>query len=587
VRGRPLRWGALIAIVAAALPGCDDGRPAQRGFGSYQLAQFRDPTFRFYSSKGDLVFYETGRDDTGGGEATYWSVDLGTGEFRNLGSTMPDLGTTNTNRYKCEYSFSPEGRRDGYMITDTQTGQLTVIEHVSFTSPYCPANDDPMLIAWRIEPDGTYTLWTGPFYYLVQATLPVVVHQILWREVGTTLVAAPSADTPDGLGVYAIADRDPTVATEVLPPTLSSAAWAAGATPSTSLMSSGLFGPLAVLDSSFFWAAMPGRYTYARAMADGSQVMFAGPYEDGAARELALFPILPNSQLMWLRIEPYHYRYDGRWLLSSTWSSVEGAEATATFRIYRDATRRLATCTWPGDQYPIARGDPADENALFVEPEVGSGMTDRPLLLMVPDAPDGNTCRTLATTDVGYADFSPDGTAMVWLIEPPDFGKATLWTAGRDGSAPRTLGTGYIDGALYTSTLAPHFVGGSQLELTLEGDLIWIDVHDDPARSHYITEQVFGAAVDLGRWVVTGHDYSDQDATGELAMVNRDSGETRPISPAVWRYMSPDARTRPSRAAGTFEDDGSPVRIVYVVRGRNPSAQDGLWVATITGQDRQ
>jgi len=27
--------------------------------------------------------------------------------------------------------------------------------------------------------------------------------------------------------------------------------------------------------------------------------------------------------------------------------------------------------------------------------------------------------------------------------------------------------------------------------------------------------------------------------------------------------------------------------IIYIVRGRNPSSQDGLWIATITAQDRQ
>ena len=207
------------------------------------------------------------------------------------------------------------------------------------------------------------------------------------------------------------------------------------------------------------------------------------------------------------------------------------------------------------------------------------------LLLMVPDAPDGNTCRFLATENVGFADFSPDGTAMVWLVEP--FGeKATLWTAGRDGSAPREIGTGYIRGALYTRNEAPHFVAGSRLELTLNGDLVWIDVHDDPVRPHYITEQVFGTPIDLGRWVVTGHDYSDQDANGPIALVNRDSGELRPISAAVASYTSPDVNLYRG-TPGVFNEDGRPVRIVYLVRGRNPSSQDGLWVATITQDDRQ
>ena len=111
-------------------------------------------------------------------------------------------------------------------------------------------------------------------------------------------------------------------------------------------------------------------------------------------------------------------------------------------------------------------------------------------------------------------------------------------------------------------------------------------MHDDPVRPHYITEQVFGTPIDLGRWVVTGHDYSDQDANGPLALVNRDSGEHRPISSAVASYTSPDDNLY-RRTPGVFNEDGRPVRIVYLVRGRNPSSQDGLWVATITKDDRQ
>ena len=86
--------------------------------------------------------------------------------------------------------------------------------------------------------------------------------------------------------------------------------------------------------------------------------------------------------------------------------------------------------------------------------------------------------------------------------------------------------------------------------------------------------------------MVTGHDYSDQDANGSLALVNRDSGEHRPISPAVASYTSPDSNVY-RRTPGGFNEDGKPVRIVYLVRGRNPSSQDGLWIATITKDDLQ
>ena len=569
----------MIAALAAGLPACDDGAPVQRGFGSHQVAQFRDPTFAFYATQGPRVYYMTGRDGFGNGTPNYWSLDLPTGEIRDLGSTRPDFsGPPETDRYRCEFESDASGLTGVFTITDTQSGMVTAIEQVFTTWPYCPTNDDPTIQVWRYEAGNSYSLWTGPFTYLVQAPLPIVVRQVLWRETGATLVSGSSSGAPDGLGVFSIPDQDPSVATEIIPATLAGGAWAAGATPSTELASSGLVQP------SFFWEGTPGHYNYMRTMADSSEVMFLGPYASGAARELALFGIPPYTALTWLRIEPYHYRYDGTWHLTTTWASVEPGVPGSTFRIWREESARLTTCQWPGDAFPTALGDPAEENALFMRTAGEVIGPESGLLLMVPDAPDGETCRFLATEDVGFADFSPDGTAMVWLVEPFD-NKATLWTAGRDGSAPREIGTGSIRGALYTRNEAPHFVGDSQLELTLNGDLVWVDVHDDPVRPHYITDQVFGTPIDLGRWVVTGHDYSYQDANGPLALVNRDSGELRPISSAVASYTSPDVNLYRG-TPGVFNEDGRPVRIVYLVRGRNPSPQDGLWVATITKEDR-
>ena len=163
-----------------------------------------------------------------------------------------------------------------FTITDTQSGMVTAIEQVYTTWPYCPKDDDPTMLVWRYEGRDSYSLWMGPFTYLVQAPLPIVVRQVLWREAGATLVSGSSSGAPDSLGVFSIPDQDPSVATEIIPATLAGGAWAAGATPSTELTSSGLVWP------SFFWEGTPGHYSYMRPMADGSQVMFVGPYAGGA-----------------------------------------------------------------------------------------------------------------------------------------------------------------------------------------------------------------------------------------------------------------------------------------------------------------
>jgi hypothetical protein len=581
--------GALFIFSGAAPPACDDSTPAERGFGSHQVLALRDSTLNFYYAHKNLVFYVTGFDPSGKGTPTFWSLDVETSETTNYGSTMPDLsilfppdGSSPAPRYMCHYGTAADGVTQVFTIEDTMTGASTDIENAVWTSPYCPADTDPTIRAWRSESDGTYSFWAGPYTDLQPVSLPLVVHQVFWHETGVRwLVGAPSPTAPAGLGLYALAENDLT-ATELVAPELGPAAWAVGATPSTGLASSGLTG------NSTFWPATSGQdYSYERTMADGSTVMFVGPYDDPNVGEQALFPVPVKSGLELLRIEPYNYRTDGQWPLTTAWDSVESPSATTTFRIWRDASRRLASCPWTGSLPPVALADPPGENALFVNIQTCCTLaSNSALLLMAPNATDGNPCRMLAPDNVGLADFSPDGTAIAWLVEAPGV-KQQLWTAARDGSSAREIGEGLISGTFSLSTGAPHFVGDSRLELTLDGDLVWVDVHDDPVQMHYITERTFGGAIDLGRWVVTGHDYSNQDSNGPIALINRETGATRAISPGVTAYTSPDVPPLYTTRPGPFQDDGSPVRIVYVVRGRNPSAQDGIWVATITAQDRQ
>jgi len=141
----------------------------------------------------------------------------------------------------------------------------------------------------------------------------------------------------------------------------------------------------------------------------------------------------------------------------------------------------------------------------------------------------------------------------------------TLWVAGLDGSNPRAVGSGYLD--------EPHFLGNTQIEMEMGGDLVWVDTHDDPVQVHYVVEQVYGAIWDSARWVITGWDYTAQDGTGTMGLVARDTGQKRSISPAVSTFM-------------LFWTD-SALTVAYVVRGRNPSDQDGVWAATISVDDLQ
>jgi len=576
-----VRWRAVIVLTASTLAlaaGCDDQTPVARGFGSQQVLHVRDTSLSFFAHQKDHVYFVTGRDDVGGGAPSYRDLDVTTGVISDLGPTQPDLGpVTPPGRYACaSTSVGTDATMRTLSITDTQTGVATVIEGVYSTRPNCPADDDPTILAWLKGNDGFMTLWRGPYTALEQATLPFLVKTALFFQTKASLVQAAAPETPAAFGLFRLDETELTVS-EIVAPALTSAAWADGATPAGSLVSDSTAQPLYLL------SAGGGRYAYTRQMSDGGQTLFLGPGATDAISELALFRVEEPLPLSVPTIESYSYRLDGLWPRRPAW--LIGDSFPADLRVWHPTRAMITSCPWSG-LVPYGLTDPAGENIAFRD-TTGTGQPIAgPLLLVVPSAGAAAACRVLADSDVAAVDFSPDGRAMYWLVQPSTgLLDARLWTAAADGSGARLLGSGLIAGGVIGEVSvgpAPRFVGDSQLELTLGGDLVWVDVHDDPVTVHYIADHVFGSGIGLGRWLISGYDYSDQDDTGQLGLINRDNGETRPISPAVAAYTTPDI---PSD--GRLRELPETIRVVYLVRGRNPSPQDGVWMATIPTAELQ
>jgi len=575
-----VRRRAVIVLTAGTLAlaaGCEEHAMVARGFGSQQVLHVRDSSFSFFAQQENHVYFVTGRGDVGG-TPSYSDLDVMTGVISDLGPIEPDLGpATPPGRYACAFSgVGAETTTRTMSITDTQTGVTTVIEDVYATRPYCPADDDPQIHAWLKSSDGLMTLWRGPYTALEQATLPVLVKTALFFKTAASLVQAASPEAPTAFGLYRL-DETELTASEIVAPALATAAWADGATPAGSLASNSIAEPLYLL------SAGDGRYVYTRAMSDGGQTLFLGPRATDTANELALFRVeepLPTSVPM---IEPYSYRSDGLWSRRPAW--LIGDATHLELRVWHPARAMITSCPW-SDLVPYGLTDPAGDNIAFRN-TTGSGNTaGGALLLVVPSAGAANACRVLADRDATAVDFSPDGRAMYWLVQPTTgVLDAQLWIAAADGSGARLVGSGLIGNDLIGDLSfgpPPRFVGDSQLELTLGGDLVWIDVHDDPVTLHYIADHVFGSGIGVGRWLISGYDYSDQDDTGQLGLINRDNGETRPISPAVAAYTTPDI---PSD--GRIRELPETIRVVYLVRGRNPSPQDGVWMATIPTAELQ
>jgi hypothetical protein len=266
------------------------------------------------------------------------------------------------------------------------------------------------------------------------------------------------------------------------------------------------------------------------------------------------------------------------------------AGGASQIAVWDDAHRRIITCASPfmAETTGVASAD-RTKLAFFVEPppapDVGGVYASAgPLLLVDATAPAGApACNLLAADDVSAAGLAPDGSALFWLVRGT-YPNATLWLAAPDGGAPRMVGDDRIEGP----PNGPHFVGPSQLEVDIFGDLVWIDTHDDPIVSHPIVERVRGGGIDRGRWLIIGYDASEQDGNADLGIVNRDDGsDRRLISPDVVTFFSPDIR--PQYSTRIFPSltraANDPIRVIYLVRGRNPSPQDGLWVATINASD--
>jgi hypothetical protein len=329
-------------------------------------------------------------------------------------------------------------------------------------------------------------------------------------------------------------------------------------------------------------------------MAGGGTIWFAAPYTAGPQHELALVAQVRYDGQQTTEIQGWRTE----WMVQVQFRSALGRLRTAvaswyqtpalsggpgTISVWNSARGGLVTCALPGTPGFWARLSPDGQRVLYqaipdVDPltfEPRSG----PLLLVNPaSADEAGACHLVAEGGVIHADLSPDGASMLWLERPTPAAETALWVAAVDRSAPRRVAAGVFSEALFRD--------GQRLELLIGGDLVWIDLATDPPEEHPIAERVFGYNPEGYRltaelwpdlssaWQVIGYGFSAQDGTGTLGLVNRDTGVARSISPSVaWGY-------------GVY-DVARSQRVLYLVRGRTPSAQDGLWLATIHPEDRR
>jgi hypothetical protein len=583
---------AAIALGAAA---CGGGQPAARAFGSTELEPLRDSTIELYGESGlGIVDYTTGS------PAVWWTLNLATGAVQSSGATRPSVPqgtpTPTPQPYRCNESYAAGDLNGSYTleIVDTATNAETDVPGVlSYVS--CPGADG-MLTAIAFDAGGGLVLESGPIDYLQPAELTVALLAFInWggytigatgpgAPTNMTVLAAPvTAPDQEEIDTIDLATLDVTVDVPSVP---ASDAWAAGATPAGSLQSTSVAGSASLIQS------LDGHYVYPRKMSDGGSAMFAGPFASGPASELALFEVpvgTPLPSTTEVGLAPGTLQLLKRALL--TWQLEGAAGAASELFVWDDTDLTATTCPSAAGASLDGIWSPDQSKVLFAVPQgafgtAGSygagGLLD---LLTLGTAGGSASCQQLAASEVVTADFSPDGDFVFWLAEPPA-GEVQLFAAAGDGSGAHMIGTGEIEDA--------HFIGdgGARLELTLGGELEWIDLHDAASTLHHVAEQVHGPTYDIvsGPWLIVNYQWSPTDGTGTLAVIDRDNGQVRVISPAVAQY---EALPEELGADGGFVDPfgdagvGDELVVVYVVRGRNPSSQDGLWRATIVPSELQ
>jgi hypothetical protein len=595
---RPLWRAIAFSVFACALgpSACGGGRPPARGFGSHQLEPIRDSALKVDGENGPgVLIYGTGGDVAVPASANYWTLNLSTGAVQSYGSQFPPPPPSSSSPplppspYLCTSDSSDSNPVSTLKIVDSSTGAETDVANV-LSYAQCPGADGA-LTAFITDASGNAVLSMGPFTQLQPVPLPLQVSGVDWwsfdpvtnAPTAVTVQAAPPLIAAQ-LGVYTV-DLGTYALTVDVPAVAASVAWATGAMPAGSLQST------AVAVSTEPVLQVGDHYVYPRAMSDAGTTVFAGPFSSGAASELALFEIPPGTSVPMPQGFFSSPTTAGDFqsfpeLINWHLSGPTGAESDLL--IWDDANRQMIACASSPQAYLAGIRSSDGHKVLFVTPQSccqyqGSGQLS--LLTLASGSGDVGSCTLLVTSNVVTAAFSPDMSAISWLVQPPT-GETQLWVATGDGSGGHMIGTGLLQNV--------HFVvpGQAQLELILDGDLVWLDLHDSTVALHYVAEQVFEEIYDVGvgGWLITGYDYSTQDATATLGLVNRATGEKRPISPDVGQFTVVSDRT--GTDGGLPPDSSSAgltgaLTVFYTVHGRNPSPQDGIWSATIATADLQ
>jgi hypothetical protein len=163
--------------------------------------------------------------------------------------------------------------------------------------------------------------------------------------------------------------------------------------------------------------------------------------------------------------------------------------------------------------------------------------------------------------------FSPTGDRLVWVGNSPEASDTPeVWLSAADGTGGAKVAEGDVFGIGYSGDGRRIYIGRAG---TSNAGLSWLDPNVSPPVEHLLADNYGGfSAVGSERVLLIDH-WNSQDASGELTLIEIDSGARRRIARAVTDMTT----------AGSVDGDG--LDIAYTVRTRVASDRDGLWLTTL------
>jgi hypothetical protein len=179
----------------------------------------------------------------------------------------------------------------------------------------------------------------------------------------------------------------------------------------------------------------------------------------------------------------------------------------------------------------------------------------------------GETCAVAGESAVYQGQYSPTGDRLMWLGDDGSGnGTEDMWLGAGDGTSPVQLAAGGISGGRFSSDGQRIIYARRSTDTS---SLWWLDLTASPPEEHRLADNYGGFSRGGVRRILLVDHWNSQDASGDLVLVDVDSGARHDLGRAV------------TDLAVSGDVDTADANVAYTVRSRAPANRDGLWLTTL------